>query len=53
MDQLKNMEEKELGRASPLTGGLAADTSKICSNKRSGETECSGGPGSLQEQEGI
>jgi len=53
MYQLKNMEEKELGRASPLIGGSVADTSRVCSNGRSGEAECSSGPGSLQEQEGI
>ena len=53
MDQLKNMEEKELGKASPLTGGSATDTSRVCSNRRSREAECSGGPGPLQEQEGI
>jgi len=47
------MEEKELERASPLTEGLAVNTSKVCSNGRSGEAECSGGPGPLQEQEGI
>ena len=53
MDQLKNIEEKELGKASSLTEGSAADTSRVCSNRRSGEAKCSGGPGPLQEQEGI
>jgi len=44
MDQLKNMEEKKLGRASPLIRDSVVNASKAYSNGRSRDNKYSSSP---------